>query len=408
MSHMTGVPSQPTSIVDLPEMVTRDETTLDRTVPTGTTELTDGRAASALGSSRPVKPRLRYLDALRGIGLLLVLTSHVGGVGVPWLRRFCTETVALGPGAVMMFFACSGFIIPVALERAGDLRAFWVSRFMRLYPMYWLSLALAAVLVAFGRYAYLGPQGPTAATTWLADVTMLQMFVGQPNVLIIYWTLAWEMLFYLLLSVMFVVGIHRRSVMLSLACNGLILAAVAAAAVAGRADSLPLGTMALVFAFLGAVWYRWTVGEVSGRVLAAVVGAAAMTVTVFSLVVLHVEGPPDLYGEHRWPMLTGWLGGMAIFSLVVFWGSKGRRVPGVLWRLGTISYSVYLLQAIVIAVFPLSDSVPVWVSVSIWVVGTLALSALTYRWIEKTGLSLGRRWSRRWRRTPSAAPVAAQ
>ena len=366
-----------------------------------TTQPTGVATAPAAGADRPRRPRLGYLDALRGLAVLMVLFHHVGEAAVPWLGHFCDETLALGPAAVMIFFACSGFIIPVSLERAGDLRAFWVSRFMRLYPLYWLSLLLAAVLVGLERYAYLGPQGPTPGTTWLANVTAMQMFVGQPNVLIVYWTLAWEMLFYILLSVLFVIGLHRRSVLLSVVCNVLILVVLVAAVVAGRAESLPLGLMALVYMFFGTVWYRWTVGEVSGRTLAAVVGGAAATVTVFAVVVMRVEGPPDLAGERRWPMLAGWLLGMAVFCLVVFWGSRGRPVPGFLVRLGIISYSVYLLQAIVFAVFPASTDVPVGVTVSVWIVGVLALSALTYRWIEKPALDLGHRWARRWRRAPS-------
>lgn len=383
MRRMTsGLPSHSTGVVDPP-----------------------GQTAPAAVPARPRQPRLGYLDALRGLAVLMVLLNHVGEAAVPWLGGFCNETFALGPAAVMIFFACSGFIIPVSLERAGDLRAFWVSRAMRLYPLYWLSLALAAVLAGLGRYAYLGPQGPTPGTTWLANATVMQMFVGQPNVIIVYWTLAWEMLFYILLSVLFVLGIHRRSVMLSTVCNALVLAVLLAAVVAGRAESLPLGLMALVYMFLGTVWYRWTTGEVSGRVLAGTVGGAAATVTVFSVVVMRVEGPPDLAGERRWPMLAGWLAGMVIFSLVVYWGSRGVRMPGVLLYLGIISYSVYLLQAVVLAVFPLSADIPVGVTVAIWLVAAVGLSALTYRWVEKPAMDLGHRWARRWRRAPSRPAV---
>ncbi len=364
--------------------------------------VTSAAPTGVRGLSVPARQsRLGYLDALRGLAVLLVLVHHIGEEALPGLGHFVNESLALGPAGVMVFFACSGFIIPVSLERAGDLRAFWTSRFMRLYPLYWLSLALAAVLAALGWYGQLGPQGPVAGTTWLANVTMMQMFVGQPNVLVLYWTLAWEMLFYIVVSVLFVVGIHRRSVLLSVGCNAAVLAVLVVAVAAGRVDSVPLGLTALVCMFLGTVWYRWTVGEVSGRLLAAVVGGAAATVTVFAVVTMRVEGPPDLAGERRWPMLAAWLGAMAVFALGVLWGKRGGPVPAVLRRLGTVSYSVYLLQAVVIAAFPVSSSVPVGVTVSVWIVVTLALSEATYRWIEKPALGLGHRWARRWRRAPT-------
>jgi peptidoglycan/LPS O-acetylase OafA/YrhL len=58
-----------------------------------------------------------------------------------------------GAGAVWVFFAISGFLITIALERkygtsGGGLRHFYWNRVIRLYPAYWVYLLLFILLMA--------------------------------------------------------------------------------------------------------------------------------------------------------------------------------------------------------------------------------------------------------------------
>ena len=54
----------------------------------------------------------------------------------------------INPGdyGVFVFFIISGYIVPASLERRGSVRAFWVSRIFRLYPLYLLAVGLAVLL----------------------------------------------------------------------------------------------------------------------------------------------------------------------------------------------------------------------------------------------------------------------
>ena len=79
--------------------------------------------------------RLDFLDGLRGIAVALVLLQHIGELTVPAIERLTSSTVQLGQFGVMVFFLCSGFIIPASLERShcasgrgAALRTFWISR----------------------------------------------------------------------------------------------------------------------------------------------------------------------------------------------------------------------------------------------------------------------------------------
>ena len=78
-------------------------------------------------------------------------------------------------------------------------------------------------------------------------------------------------------------------------------------------------------------------------------------------------------------------------------------MPRALRLLGTISYSVYLLQALVLLALPELSS-PLGTA-AMWVTATLALGAATYRWVELPTMRLGRRRSTPPAVAPAVLPV---
>lgn len=334
--------------------------------------------------------RLDFLDALRGLAVGLVLLQHVGEQLFPAVRQLSETGVQLGQLGVMVFFLSSGFIIPASLERnrggAGRkaaLAAFWRGRFFRLYPLYWVSLGGALLLTASG--------APTGAASmgsgdWLANTTMVQGLAGAPNALGLYWTLAYEMVFYVALSGLFLLGLHRRSVALSLlASAGCVGLAVAAEPLLGR--PAPLAAFCLATMFTGTVFSRWHAGEVRLRTLVLCVGTALAAGSTLLHSALAAQERSELGDAGSLvPMLSAWLGAYAIFSATL--ALRGRRFPRALRRLGTISYSAYLLQALVlVAVPPLPH--PALTALA-WIGTTLALSAAGYRFVELPAIRLGR------------------
>jgi len=342
--------------------------------------------------SRPGTPsgRLDFLDGLRGLAVALVLLQHIGELTVPAIERLTSSTVQLGQFGVMVFFLCSGFIIPASLERSRRapgrgvaLRTFWISRVFRLYPLYWLSLAGAGLLVAAGRYV---PEESLTTGHWLANAAMLQLPIGAPHALGLYWTLAFELLFYLAVSALFLLGWHRRSVVLSLIASAVCLGAAALAEpLLGR--PAPLGLFCLATMFLGTVFHSWHAGEVRLRTLAGCVVAAVaagMAMLGSTADVLGAVAGPGVV-----PMTTAWLGAYAVFCAGI--ALRHRSVPGWLRRLGTISYSVYLVQALVLIAVPALPS-PLLTAV-VWTAVVIGASELTYRFVEQPAVRLGRRLS---------------
>lgn len=341
--------------------------------------------------------RLAALDALRGVAVLLVLAQHVAELAAPGLAHAVSgQAVQVGQAGVMVFFLCSGFIIPTSLERLGSLRRFWVRRVLRLYPLYWVSLVAALLLTVAGPYAHGRTLSPL---DWLANVTMVQGFAGRTDAIGLYWSLAWEMAFYVAMSALFLLNLHRRSTALSLACSAGVALVAAAATVLGHGALVPVGSASLVLMFLGTVWYRWFEGQVRLAALVVAVLAALGSTAVLAWSLLASHDPTGTGALARGPMLAAWWGAVLVFGAGVVMARRGVSGPRWLQHVGVISYSAYLLQGLVLGALPL-DGLPPAARVVAWVALVLLLSELTFRLVERPAIAWGRR------RTGSLRPQA--
>src|SRR5262249_35789389 len=116
--------------------------------------------------------------------------------------------VIIGQAAILVFFMISGFVIPLSLEERGA-ASFWLRRFFRLFPVYWFSIALALAYVMAGGPLPVG--APLSdSTTWIANITLLQGCLGRPNIWEVFWSLHFEVAFYVVCSGLFACGFLHR------------------------------------------------------------------------------------------------------------------------------------------------------------------------------------------------------
>ena len=104
------------------------------------------------------------LDGLRFIGALFILMLHVEGIkykhgqqGIAWIRHFLPG----GGPAVSLFFVLSGFLITYLLLRekkdSGNihLKKFYVRRILRIWPLFYLIGLIGFILMPYmERYFY--------------------------------------------------------------------------------------------------------------------------------------------------------------------------------------------------------------------------------------------------------------
>jgi peptidoglycan/LPS O-acetylase OafA/YrhL len=138
--------------------------------------------------------RLAELDALRGIAASIVVLFHYTWQGVNVLPEVTLIPWGLSWGhyGVELFFAISGFVIFMTLERTRTAADFFVSRFARLFPAYWFAIGLTSLgLVVLGAQSLSQP--PEIA---LVNLSMMQSFLYLPSVDGVYWSLSVELAFY--------------------------------------------------------------------------------------------------------------------------------------------------------------------------------------------------------------------
>lgn len=147
------------------------------------------------------------IQGLRAIAAFLVVIQHAIFCAYVWRGDAYPDPppVRLGAIGVTLFFAISGFVI--ALNRHRPVGRFAAHRLLRIYPAYWIAAGLTLCLLAFS----LQP----------AKISMAAFFLWPTrhpvDLIIPYWTLIYEMIFYAIAVVLFFFRLGDRALTL-LAC----------------------------------------------------------------------------------------------------------------------------------------------------------------------------------------------
>ncbi|MBF8190270.1 acyltransferase [Nonomuraea sp. K274] len=384
---------------------------------------------------RPTGRRMAWLDALRGIAAVVVVFEHALKFLLPEARLPVKAVFEPGWYGVLVFFLVSGYIVPASLERRGSVRAFWISRVLRLYPLFGVCLAGVALLVAAGWDGMHVWWGSRPLSLTLGHLLMLQNLLYVPNLVNVLWTLSYEMAFYLLVTAMFSLGVHRGSTAgaLGFAAVAVVGAAALPVTLLSAGGSARMLLVVLAVATLVAVGLAAVLAG-SGVVRRA--GAIVIGVTVLGLLAVNQSYPGPgqgllilatmfagtaLYraeqGQIPWTQ-AGWVALVPVAGIWLARGEPGlqlaiaaawitfaagmalrhREVPRALAWLGLISYSIYLLHPLLLEgverfwpeplAVPLGLRLPALAGV---VALLLGLSTLTWRFVETPAQRLGRR-----------------
>src|SRR5690606_1792624 len=144
-------------------------------------------------------PRILELDVLRGLAATIIFLFHCSLILPPSERIF-----NFGVTGVDLFFMISGFVILLTLSRTHHWKDFVGSRFSKLFPTYWVCVSFTAMLIFF-RNVYFSTPSSDLFSNYLGNLTMVQRYLGIPNLDEQYWTLEVELLFYFVMLFIFLV-----------------------------------------------------------------------------------------------------------------------------------------------------------------------------------------------------------
>jgi peptidoglycan/LPS O-acetylase OafA/YrhL len=158
-----------------------------------------------MSNSAAAESRFLYIDGLRGVAALTVAVGHLLAAAEaqhPGILGWLAEAGEYGRYGVQIFFVLSGFVIAHSVVggtySSGYLGRFAARRFIRLDIPYWCVIALEVFLLWISGMvlAHYARELPSAAQI-AANAFYVQVYLGFPHILPIFWTLCYEVQFYI-------------------------------------------------------------------------------------------------------------------------------------------------------------------------------------------------------------------
>jgi peptidoglycan/LPS O-acetylase OafA/YrhL len=354
-----------------------------------TRQQAEALAARTLNAMTAERFYVPQLDGLRFFAFLVVFIAHVGAQSAapPWLKAI----LPAGGFGVDLFFVLSSFLITTLLQREQgaqgriDVRAFWMRRILRIWPLYFFFLWTVSALERPG-WGYF-----VASSLFLGNWALALRGWGNPQpVTSGLWSVAVEEQFYLTWPVILQWTPRRR---LPWICGGLIVVAMMTRAVVTRTPGSsaalwcntlarldPIAIGALVALFVAGPGRRWALPVWAH--LGILAASASAVVAVVTMISWHVIG---------YLLVAVVLGGAVLATVLA--PREGPLAHPVLVYLGRISYGLYVYH------FPalwLAEHLEVrWWAYHLPLVATLTLgaAACSYRLLEQPFLRLKERFT---------------
>lgn len=349
------------------------------------------------------KPRFLFLDGLRGVAVMAVLTCHFFvpelSSTAPYLELALSKWVGgiarHGDLGVEIFFVLSGFVIAHSLgDHAVTPRfaaRFIARRAVRLDPPYYMTLGLMLMIVAANRHdgllgAWRTYGGWSGA---LSNLFYLQVLLHQRTPLDISWTLCLEIQFYLTLVtfrmiITFLAGFQGD---LSRPPANWLLLLVLPLVLVSLACWYPAGNR---FDFLG-TWFRFGLGVITYLTFRGSIGRVWWIVPMALIV-----------GLSAWFHDLRGIVAAVTAGLILFTGISGRLGTWLSNRpiqfFGKHSYSIYLVHlaagvSVSNFIWEFVEPTPVHalLVMAMGLVTSIGGALLVYHLFEKPGIAISHR-----------------
>jgi peptidoglycan/LPS O-acetylase OafA/YrhL len=339
-------------------------------------------APSRIETLRRMPRRDNYYDYIRALAALLVLFAH---------KKAQMPGGAIG---VSIFFCLSGFLIAQILIglpslTISNVAKFIFRRWMRIYPLYVFTIGVTFLLMQHYR--------PESLSDFASAIPGMLTFTRLPAqwtgfAATVGWTLHAEFWFYVFFPIIFMLTYKRG--LLPLAIGFLIVASILSKIVAGHGepDKWPTGNdQWYTVIYLDQMMY--------GAICAILIARHSSFVKLFTsklwvwggLVIILAMGKllPFPTFDVYWYLQSS---GAALLCAVAILhheaNPKTSKDNFIAW-IGRISFSIYLVHAIVLDYVPTGELLPK-LDTPLMVAIVLALSWLTEKYVERPGIRLSK------------------
>lgn len=362
------------------------------------------------------------LDGLRFIAFLLVFLFHQG-VPPLVLGQVVGRTVGRclrenGWVGVELFFVLSGFLITTLLLREEaaygrvDLKAFWTRRVLRIWPLYYLVVAVSFGLLPWLDGQFSTPDGRNIVGRYLPSFLV---FLGNWSMIIrgpvnydaqsILWSVCVEEQFYLVVPL--IVALIRPRLRLPLVLTGMGAAIATRAYISSTHPShlaVHFNTFAQADTLLSGVALALLLGR-NPRASRAGAWLAWLQWPIYALALWVLWRANLAHGavwRKTWEFVAVWVAGVGVVAVAVTvpgWFRAALAYPRLVW-LGKISYGLYMFHEVAFWLRDRFARAVGWFPNDQYLLPILAfaltvgLAAGSYYGFERRFLRLKRGWTR--------------
>lgn len=284
---------------------------------------------------------------------------------------------------VAIFFALSGFVITSILSAprmsVAFLGRFALRRMIRLDLPYWVNIVLVLILMRLAA-RFGGAQQPISAAQIAAHLVYLQELLGYPEISTVYWTLCFEVQFYLTLALLLWSAQKASALRAYFPVAFLLLIGLSVLA-SMKVLPTPRG-------FMFAYWWAFALGGLCYWTVVRRISAAYLAISC-GIILCSAGG---VHGDWR---LTS---AMTVGLIFLAWRRNAMHrwlADPVSQFFGRISYSLYLCHPLFgwsaqsLALRYLNQ----WGALAVGLATSIVSAWLTYRWVERPGIALSHRVS---------------
>ena len=334
----------------------------------------------------PVRTRLDGLQAGRAVAAVMVVLFHLTVFFLPEHyyggEKVGPEIFKMGYAGVEFFFVLSGFIMVFVHRQDFDQPAraprFLEKRIVRIYPIYWVIYGL--LTLAYFAVPSVGPANGRDPVSIMTSALLWPM--PDLPVLGVAWSLQYEMLFYLVFTLL-VLNLRLGAVVFALWMAGCIWASLTGPAAYPLDFLLSFYNPLFAFGILAALYFQRLDPTVAHWVLLA------------GVVIFFGVGASEQLAGIGWnKAVRTWCFGIGACLVVMGLAAGALQPPKWLTFLGDASYSIYLVHipaisfaGIVFVKLGAPWGLPPLAMMTVMTVYAVAAGAIVHLFIEKPLIS---------------------